>query len=275
MNLPSLYIFVLPLQKTKKNVENFMNEFFLIAADYFKGKSIYPSARRFLNLLFNISITSFVYEKFYGHYTWLNYNDYKGMLDFFIRGNFFIPFSIYIVVSAVSEFLGGVVFFAFNHFKILKTTRELIYYQVKKETVDEGIREVTKASKYVAPVRLTKSMMIELYQQARNSITPEIYQQMEEALKLPKQSLEANFIMAFRALIAITIYFTIIPQFGWILYLFVTAILICSMYILMLSFRFLDILPIFIKRMIVLGDEYMKEHKKPNPSTQPIASSVK
>ena len=75
-----------------------MNEVFFIAGDYLKGKSIYPAFRRILNLLLNISISSFIYEKCYGVYSWLNYNDYKGILTFFIKGNFFIPLSIFIVV---------------------------------------------------------------------------------------------------------------------------------------------------------------------------------
>jgi hypothetical protein len=112
-----------------------MNEIFIIAGDYLKGKSVYPAFRRMLNLLFNISIASFIYEKFYGNYSWLNYNDYRGILDFFIKGNFFIPFSIFLVVFGTTQFLSIALFNALNHFKTLKITREILQYQFKKETL--------------------------------------------------------------------------------------------------------------------------------------------
>ena len=54
-----------------------MKELLDIASTYIQGKTVYPSIRRFLNLLFNISIASFIYEKFYGTYTWYSIDDYN------------------------------------------------------------------------------------------------------------------------------------------------------------------------------------------------------
>lgn len=87
-----------------------MNELFLFIGDYLKGQNVYPVFRRILNLLFNISITSFFYEKCYGDYTWFNYYDYKGILDFFIKGGFFIPLSIFLVVYGTTQFLAMIIF---------------------------------------------------------------------------------------------------------------------------------------------------------------------
>jgi len=84
-----------------------MKELFNIASYYIQGKPVYPPIRKVLTVLFITSIASFIYEKIYGRYTWLNYNDYKGFLDFFIKGRFFIPFSIFIVVYGVTQFLSG------------------------------------------------------------------------------------------------------------------------------------------------------------------------
>ena len=196
-----------------------MNYLFLLLGDYLKGKSVYPAFRRMLNLLFNISIASFVYEKCYGNYTWLNYNDYKSILDFFIKGNFFIPFSIFLVVYGTTQFLSIAFFGALNHFKTIKITREILQYQFKKETVDERLKEIKKVSKYVSPISLTKNTMLEVYQELRKHITPEAFEEIEKGLKEPKQNLEANFSLAFRMAIAITIYFFSLPQFGWLLYL--------------------------------------------------------
>ncbi|MDI9312666.1 MAG: hypothetical protein QM535_20825 [Limnohabitans sp.] len=237
-----------------------MNEIFIIAGDYLKGKTVYPEFRRMLNLLFNISIASFVYEKCYGHYTWLNYNDYKGILDFFIKGNFFIPFSIFLVVFGTTQFLSISAFSLLNHFKTIKITREILQYQFKKETVDERLKELDKVSKIVTPIRLTKKTMIELYKKVRTNITPEAFEEIEKSLKEPKQNLEANFTLAFRMTIAISIYFFSLPQFGWLLYLTALTVLLVGMYVLLISYRFLDIIPTLMRKFHTQAEEYLKVH---------------
>jgi hypothetical protein len=235
-----------------------MNEIFIIAGDYLKGKSVYPAFRRILNLFFNISIASFVYEKCYGNYSWLNYNDYKGILDFFIKGNFFIPFSIFLVVYGTTQFLSIAFFSALNHFKSIKITREILQYQFKKETVDERLKEIKKVSKYVSPISLTKNTMLEVYQELRKQITPEAFEEIEKGLKEPKRNLEANFSLAFRMAIAITIYFFSLPQFGWLLYLSAVIVLFIGMYVLMISYRFLDIIPTLMRKFHHQAEEYLK-----------------
>ena len=237
-----------------------MNEIFIIAGDYLKGKSVYPAFRRLLNLIFNISIASFIYEKCYGNYTWLNYNDYKGILNFFIKGNFFIPFSIFLVVFGTTQFLSISIFSVINHFKSVKLTREILQYQFKKETIDESLKEINKVSKIVSPIRLTKNTMLAVYQELRKDITPEVFEEIEKGLKEPKQNLEANFTLAFRMIIAITIYFISLPQFGCILYLFAMLVLIGGMYILMISHHLLDIIPTLLRKFHHQANEYLRIH---------------
>lgn len=239
-----------------------MSEIFLIAADYLKGKSVYPPIRRALDFLLNISIASFVYEKCYGQYTWLNYNDYKGMLNFLIKGEFFIPFSVFIAVYGITYFLAQAIFAATNHFKTLKWTRQILYYEIKKRAIDQHLKDLDKVSKKVSPVRLTKPLMIELFNELKNHLTPEAYQNLETALKQPKQDLEANFHTAFRLLIAITIYFISLPQFGWLLFLIVVITLAISMYLILLASCFLDILPALVRRMQSEAEKYILAHQQ-------------
>lgn len=239
-----------------------MNEVFIIAGDYLKGKSVYPAVRRALNLLFNISVASFIYEKCYGKYSWLNYNDFKGVLNFFVKGNFFIPFSIFIVVYAVTQFLSIVSFTALNHFKTIKIMKEIMQYQFKKETIDERLKEITEASKYVSPIKLTKNSMISLYEELRTQITPEAFEELEKELKEPKRALETNFTLAFRMSIAISIYFFSIPQFGWLLYSIAILVLFLIMYILMISYRFLDIMPTLMRKFHFQAEQYLKNHSE-------------
>lgn len=235
-----------------------MNQIFIIVGDYLKGKSIYPAFRRILNLLFNVSIASFIYEKSYGNYIWLNYNDYKGILDFFIKGNFFIPFSIFLVVYSTTQFLSIVFFSAFNYFKTLRITRKILQYQFNKDNIDESLLELNKVSKNVSPIKLTKNTLLELYKELRKEITQEILEDINKGLMESKRNLEASFTLTFRMAIAITIYYFSIPQFSGTLYCIVLIILILTMYILTISYRFLDILPTLFRKFHSQAEMYLE-----------------
>lgn len=241
-----------------------MNEIFLIVGDYLKGKSIYSPARRVLNLLFNISIASFIYEKIYGQYSWLNYNDYKGILNFFIKGDFFIPFSIFIAVYCATQFFSIVIFETVNHFRTVKWIRSIIYFQVKKETIDSKVKELNKTSKTASPIRLTKSKMIDLYNHLRQYLTPEFYDNIKKELEKPKNNMEMTFHFIFRALITITVYFLSLPQFGWILFAITFLILVLSMYLIMIAYCFLDILPILVSKFHTEADKYIQSEQENN-----------
>lgn len=239
-----------------------MNELFLFIGDYLKGKSIMPSIRRILNFLFNISISSYLFERIYGSYTWLNYNDYKGILDFFIKGNFFIPFSIFLVVYGITQFLSMILFLSINYFKAVKLTKEILEYQFKKELIDKRINEINEVSEIVSPIQLTKATLVSLYQNLRTHLTPEAFENMESGLKEPKQDLEATFYLAFRMMIAITIYFISIPQFGWFLYSIATVFIIVGMYVIMIAYRFLDVFPTLMRKFHHQAEEYLQIHLK-------------
>jgi hypothetical protein len=133
-----------------------------------------------------------------------------------------------------------------------------LQYQFKKETIDERLKEINKVSKIVSPIRLTKNTMLAVYQELRNHITHEAFEEIEKGLKEPKQNLEANFSLAFRMMIAITIYFFSLPQFGWLLYLTAMFVLIGGMYILMISYRFLDIIPTLMRKFHHQAEDYLR-----------------
>jgi hypothetical protein len=84
--------------------------------------------------------------------------------------------------------------------------------------------------------------------------------EIEKGLKKPKQNLEAYFALSFRMMIAITIYFFSLPQFGWGLYMIAMIVLILGMYALMISYRFLDIIPTLMRMFHHQAEEYLKFH---------------
>jgi len=237
-----------------------MNEIFLIAADYLKGKPIYSPFRRILDLLFNISITSFIYETFYGSYTWFSYNDYKGILSFFVKGGFFIPFSIFLAVYWSTYLISLFSFILLNRYKTIKWTREILNYQLNKETIENRLQLVEEASVHASPFILTKPLMIELMKTLQSKIPPDAFDELKKALKQPKHDIETSFHTAFRCLIATTIYFFSLPQFGIPLFIIAGIVLILAMYILLLAYRFLDILPVLVARMQVETEKYLAAH---------------
>jgi len=245
-----------------------MYESILALADYLKGKAIYPPARKVLNLLFNISISSFFYERFYGHYQWLNYQDYKGILDFFVKGKFFIPFTIFFTVYLSTQLLGIILFSLLTYFKSIKITRLLLYYQIKKGTIDDGIKSITRLSTKVAPVRITKAFVLSMYQNLRHQITPEAFTVLETELTPAKQNLEFSFYFSFRALIAITVYYSSLPQFSLMLYIVALVTLCGAMYLILLAYRCLDILPTLARRMHVEAERYLNSYLQESQKRQ-------
>ncbi len=238
-----------------------MNEFLLIGADYLKGKSFYNPLRRGLSLLFNISISSFIYEKIYGNYVWFDFNDYKQILDFFIKGYFSIPLCIFIAVYGITQILSLLIFTSINHFKTIKWTKAIINYQVKSKVLEQKFDDITNTSELVSPIKINKELMINLFTHLKSELSPEAYKQMEKELKEPKNNLEATYHLAFRAILAITIYFISIAHFGWVLYSLTIITLLLGMYLTMLSYRFLDIFPTIVRKFQTEAEKYLIEQR--------------
>ncbi|MBX2968274.1 MAG: hypothetical protein KF803_02800 [Cyclobacteriaceae bacterium] len=244
-----------------------MNEIFLIVADYFKGKSIYHPLRRALNLLFLISISSFIYEYAYGKYEWLDITDYKGILTFLIKGNFFIPLSIFIAVYTLTEIVSVTVFSVLNYFATVRMTRQIIHYQINKDTVDQNMSDLAVATKHLSPITLSGPQMLELFQYLRASITTEIIHQIEEGIKVPKRNMEATFHTTFRAMLASIIYFISLDQFGWKLFTITLITLLIVMYLTMLAYRLLDLFPTLVRKFNDEVIRYFEQNKTNNTVT--------
>lgn len=235
-----------------------MKELLDIAYYFIHGKTVYPAIRRLLNLLLNICIASFFYEIFFGSYTWIDYKDYKAILDFFIKGQFFIPFSIFLVVYGITQFISETVFTLLNHIKSVKLQREILSYQFSKKTIDEKIAEIQPISRIIVPIDITPELIVKVYQELRKDLKPEVYTEIENELKEPRHNLQSNFILLFRALIGITIFKFSLPQYNLGLYIMTSIILLCSMYIMMLAYRLLDILPTLLRKFQHQAEEYLK-----------------
>jgi hypothetical protein len=239
-----------------------MNEIFNIASHFIQGKPLFVPVRRLLNLLFNVSISSFLYVRYFGSYTWLSYSQYKEAIDFFIKGNFFIPFSIFLVVYAAIQTTGFLLFQLFTHLWSIKQQRKILEYKMDKSEIDEGLQKLSSISKYLTIEELSKEKLIEFYNLFKTELTQKDFLEMEKALKDPKNNLEANFIFTFRMLAAITIYFISLSEFTPLLYILVLITLLGISYFFIIAYRLLDIIPATILKLYTEAEKYVKEYNK-------------
>jgi hypothetical protein len=237
-----------------------MSELFLFWADYLKGKPIYRPIRRAIDLLFSIGLSSFFFEFFYGHYEWLNYNDYKGILDFFVKGNFFIPLSIFIVINGGIYFFSGLLFDLLNHVRVVKWMRKIIFYEVRGEDVDDSLTAIAAISKTAIPLDLSKDFLVNLYKELKKDIPKDFYENLVKNLTQSRENLKTNFHLYFKGLITITIYFLSLPQFGGVLYIFTLVGLLFTMYITLWAHRFLDVLPVLVRKFHTEAEKYIKNY---------------
>lgn len=241
-----------------------MTEILNLASHFIQGKTIYSPVRRLLNLLFNMSITSFIYVNLYGEYELINYNDYKAIFNFLFKGHFFIPFSIYVVVYAITQFSGTTLFFILTHFRSVIYQRKILKFKLDKAEIDENLQVISTFSKYLSPIELDPEKMVDFYKEFRSEINVNALKELENSISEPKKNLEANFIFTFRMLIAVSFYFFSIPEFGIGIYLTITIISILIMLFFVIGHMFLGIIPITIKKLYLEAEQYLLANENNN-----------
>ncbi len=235
-----------------------MNEYLFFIGDYLKGKPVYPVLRRTLNILFSVSLTSFLFEKFYFKYSLIDITDYKAIFTFLIKGNFFVPFSIFVIIHYFLSTLSDG-FFSFmiqkKSGKILKQLRE---EEFSKPEYKKFLKEINENRIVEMPVQLNESTFIEIYNHLQTAIPPEKWNAAKLALEKQKENTQESFKLAFKALITITIYFFIVPHFGLTLYLLTLIVLLVILFGLFYGYLLMDILPSFIKYFHYEVVKYLK-----------------
>jgi ABC-type multidrug transport system fused ATPase/permease subunit len=235
-------------------------------ADFLSRKSMFPVLRKGLNLLFCASITSYIFEKFYFKYSWLEITDYKGILNFFVKGNFIVPFSIFVVVFIATYFISYSSFAIPNYFKSTKWQRKIIEYKLSKSEATGQVQNIQSKIEDVTAFKSSEKFLIGLYNYFKKTINQKEYIRIQRELQKLKDNLEANYILSFRAIITIIIYFISIDYFGWLLFSVVMILLILYMLLLIFGYRLLDILPTLIGRFVFEVEKYIKEYNEINPN---------
>jgi hypothetical protein len=225
-----------------------MKEFTFLFVDWLQGKPIYPAIRRMLNFMFNASITSYFYEKIYGTYQWLSITDYKGVLNFLFKGYFFIPLAIYLLVLGSTSLVSVALFHLTTYFTGVSWTKKIVNAKYTHDDIRERLRMLKITSLIVSPVKFTESRVINLYHQLQPQVSQNDLAEITREFAKYQSTIENTFNLTLRALIAITIYFIQLPQFGWLLYVLVLAMLIAALLIFRVGYLVLEVLPIAVEK---------------------------
>lgn len=241
-----------------------MIELIKIIEPYLNGKRNYSTLRSALSLLINVSISSFTFETFYGSYEWYNISDYKLILDFFIKGNFFVPFAIFVIISTLLNLIANIVFYRTNHFKTNKLIRKIINVEINKQQIEDTILIMNKSMTDATPVVLTVEQLISIYKELKGKFTNEELFKIRKQINILKRNIKDQYILLLQMGVAILIYFYTLSNFGIILFIISQVLIISMIYVTIIFYRLLEILPFFLRRFNKEAESYINEFNKNN-----------
>ncbi|MDL5051917.1 hypothetical protein QQ054_38585 [Oscillatoria amoena NRMC-F 0135] len=240
-----------------------MGEFLFFLADYIKGKSIYAPIRRILNLLLSCSITSYIYVKFFGAYQWVDFGDYRIILDYVIKGQYIIPFSIFIVSHYSIEFLSQSIFFLFTYFYCNKHRRRALALRIKllraNVNQDNSMNNIISLLQGLKRInRMGKQKAIFRY--ILNNLPNEHLEMIVEVSNTIKKTIQFNFTFFMRMIIALVVYYKTLQDFTPFLFFFTLIILFIILSLLLFGAWLTEITPYFFSPNLTLEKTQDLEH---------------
>jgi hypothetical protein len=253
-----------------------MQQLDLLLGQFLSGRSFYAPVRRALNMLFTISLTSYLYIQVHGPYRIYQLDERDEIIAFFTSGFFFIPFSFFIITYYVTQWVPAFIFDFGAYVVRVLIARKLSRKNFSKRWIRRWINRIVLNSKYT-PRRFSRAELERVLLELRTHVTSTQLSQMRESFKAPLKQAEANFILFSRTVVAITVYFNVLPQFGWKLYVLVLGVLVFAMSILVVGVVVLHVLPEVITTMLKAIDTIQSaQNGESSVHTQSLAvSSVK
>lgn len=233
-----------------------MKDLLFVFTDYLKGNPVYPEIRRDLNLILNINISSFLYEKIIGKYTWIEILDYKSILDFFVKGNFIIPLSLYVLTYSTIAITAFLFFDLRLNYKKIIATERIKSNEWDKERFDEMLESLTKFNLKFKVASYSKEKIILFYKNKIRSASKNDIDEIEKLIEIQKRNLSTLFSLIYKMLIAVIIYYFSLSNFP--LGLFASALIIFGgiIFLIIMAYRLIDILPTLHEYLNNQVDEY-------------------
>ncbi len=227
-------------------------------ADWLKGRSVYPALRRALNLIFTVIITSFFFERWFFKYEWLSFSDYKAILNFLVKGQFIAPLALFLLVYGMTQFISFILFNSLTFFQKIKYQRKIIYHELHREELVEGINSIRNIAKLFMPYNLTEEELTQFYYKLRPLISEDLIEKFRQELLIPKEEMYKDFSFGLRILILLIIA-AYMHSLGIIMLSVSILGIVTYMFLLTLAHRILSILPFVINRLTQEADLYLKQ----------------
>jgi len=228
-----------------------MKEFLIYVSDYLKGKSIYSPALRFLNFYLSASISSSIFKRFYFNYSLLDLADYKGIYNYFIRGDFAVALLLFTIVHYGIGIVGESIFSLMTLKKSNEWTSLILKLKIKKKDYALFFKAINNNPIAPAPIKFDKGVIIKYFELLKKSISAEDWEKAKKAAELKKEEMKNNFKLAFKGIVALTIFFMSVPYFGWILYGISMLISLAGMAFFFYIYVVLDVFPLFVRKIDV------------------------
>jgi len=217
--------------------------------DYLEGKPLYAPLVKVFDILFTVSITSFIFTRFYFPYSLIDITDYKTLYRFFIDGHFWIPLMICTVVHYAIGLSSSLLFSLTTQWQSARWIEDALKTRFTKKDIKVFFRTLNDNPFVPRTQRIEPSSFFKYYEHIKNSVPPE---QWTESLKLvdkKKKEIKTNFKLVAKAGIAVSLYFIGLGYFGWVLYagsiVLFAGLLVFFFYV----FLILDVAPVVIRKM--------------------------
>ena len=201
-----------------------------------------------LNFVFTVSLTSYWYVRVYGPYRIYEFSERDAIIAFFTSGTFIIPFSLFVIVYYVTQWVASFVFLAFTNLALVLGAKYVREKRWKPREIRRLMREL-EATKHYWPEQPSGIDMGRLVVLFRDQLSPQVLAEIKEDLKEPVKKAEASFILFARTTLAVTVYFKALPQFGWRLYALILTVLVVAMLILIAGVVILQVIPHVMTRV--------------------------
>jgi hypothetical protein len=204
-----------------------------------------------LNVLFVSGITFTLIQKIYPSISIPEKFTLKGIIEYFLCGEFIIPFGIFFVVWALTKFAGSI--FEVINFKI--TDRIGKIFDQFEFIKSEGAIEDAEFTPYMLVGVPKKRWAVRLYEAVRKKLTDAKIDEIQFRLNYARIQYTSDFVLIIRSIIAVCIYFNNVQYFGWLLLVIILVLQIILTALIFIGYQLAALLPI-------VGAKYSAEYKK-------------
>lgn len=195
-----------------------------------------------LNILFISSITYSICKYFYPTFGIPTEIQLQPTIEYFLNGDFIIPSGIFLLLWTISSFLFEILFLWINSLITSRINRCFQKIFLNPETEINDITNSTKISNI-------PNWVMEIYKNIRNSINDSKKTQINQLLNISKIDLSYDFILLWRSIIVVTMFFVQVNYFGWILYGLILVTQIVMIVKILIGYQVIVFIPIFYSKL--------------------------